>query len=267
MSETDELGMITFSESVSIPIPPSDDPGRAIAHLDSIEMEGNTALYDALADGLTSLSRRRNPRSALIAISDGADNRSYASLDQVAGEAAAQGIQIYAIALGSRADTVALERLASSSGGRVLQTIDPAGLRGLYADLAGLLTSQYRLDFEVPGGADEEWHELRIELVEAAAGLTAGGSFVERTFLATTGLGATATVLRSRREARARSDLVRIWAVAFLATLVLALVVMTIVVRGIRARSSVGLLLLVVVVAIALSAILALLWYYYGGGG
>src|SRR5262245_41478395 len=121
----DELFTIGFNDSVHDAL-----DGRSITAQDHVELvlalrrlvpDGQTALYDAVADGLEHLSKAAHPRRVLVLISDGGDNASRLKLDEVLARARDGNVTIYAIGLyEERAPDTnpgVLKRLAASTGG------------------------------------------------------------------------------------------------------------------------------------------------------
>jgi VWFA-related protein len=265
LAERDEVGLVTFSEAFAVPVPPGGDRARVVATLDSLAIQGNTALYDAIAGALDVLAESPNPRRALVAISDGADNRSRVALEDVRARAESAGVPIYAFALGPAADTTAMGELADATGGRLVPTTDPADLRALYAELVGLLAAEYRLELRLPGGADGAWHRLAIEVRAPLEGLAPGASRAERPFLATTGPGVARGFVAGARAAHARAGLARSWALASAAAFVLLALVVVPAGRA-RGRPLAPLVLLALVLALALGGFAAFLWTWLGSG-
>ncbi len=82
---------------------------------------GRTALFDAIADGLDYAARGSHLRQALVVISDGGDNASRTSFDEVLQRVLASNAVLYTVALIDPLDHDAnpgtLQRLAEASGG------------------------------------------------------------------------------------------------------------------------------------------------------
>ena len=82
---------------------------------------GTTALYDAIVEGLKHLQKGTSDKKVLIVISDGGDNASKATLDQVLKMAERSSAMIYTIGIYDTDDPdknpKVLERLAHESGG------------------------------------------------------------------------------------------------------------------------------------------------------
>ena len=263
LGEKDEVALLTFNESTNVPIPPTGDPAALMTFLDSLEMRGNTALYDAVAGGLDILEASPNTRRALIAVSDGSDNRSTRTMEEVRDRAVRGGIAIYGLALGEKADTAVLSALATATGGRVIAAVDPAGIRSVYSEVAGLLINEYRLVLTLPPEGRERWHTIRIDLAAAVPGLGPETSHAERPFLATRNPGASQAVLIGGRAAAARASLVRVWALAFFAAFVPISLLAALVARRRGMPFDWRLWILTVLLAGVASGVLALLYTYY----
>jgi VWFA-related protein len=121
----DEMFVVNFNEVASLGLP------KAIQFTDStVELErailtaharGQTALYDAVAMGLHQLQSASRDKKVLIVVSDGGDNASQQSLDQVMKLAAQSNAVIYTVGLFDEQDPDrnrrVLIRLARATGG------------------------------------------------------------------------------------------------------------------------------------------------------
>jgi VWFA-related protein len=66
-----------------------------------LQPEGETALYDAILDGLRRVQRGRRQKKALVVITDGLDTRSAASHDQAIAAIRRSGVLVYTIGIGN----------------------------------------------------------------------------------------------------------------------------------------------------------------------
>ena len=121
----DEMFVVNFNEAPSLGLP------EAIPFSDStVELErailtfhatGQTALYDAVAMGLHQLQSASRDKKVLIVVSDGGDNASQQSSDQVMKLAAESNAVIYTVGLFDEQDPDrnrgVLTRLARATGG------------------------------------------------------------------------------------------------------------------------------------------------------
>ena len=155
----DEIVPLTFTERIHGVLPEgqafTSDPGVLELSLGSaLHSHGRTALHDAVGAALAYLDRGRHPRKALVVVSDGADNASRASFDQVAHAAAASNTVIYAIAVvdpishEGRPDR--LKTLASITGGTAEAPRTPAAVRHALERVARDIRSAYLLGYIPP---------------------------------------------------------------------------------------------------------------------
>lgn len=66
-----------------------------------LQPEGETALYDAILDGLRRVQQGRCQKKALVVITDGLDNRSVATRDQLMDAIRRSGVLVYTIGIGT----------------------------------------------------------------------------------------------------------------------------------------------------------------------
>lgn len=118
----DRVGLVTFSTESRLVVPPAPLSEARIKLDDAIaamRAQGKTALYDALIDSkeaLDSLPPTGEERiRAVVLLSDGLDNSSRATLDQVRQVFEESGISIFPVAYGADADTGALQEIATFS--------------------------------------------------------------------------------------------------------------------------------------------------------
>jgi len=124
----DRVGLVTFSGQTMVPIQPAPLSENRIAlqtAIQNMQALDQTALYDAVAeaqDMMRALEPTEDQRiQAMIVLSDGDDNASAITLDQLAQEHGEAGISIFPIAYGADANMTALERIADFSRTIVVQ--------------------------------------------------------------------------------------------------------------------------------------------------
>jgi tight adherence protein B len=126
------IGLETFADDVTVLVSPTTDRALLAAQIDSIVVDGDTALYD-LVVGAGSHFTPTVDHKVLVILSDGKDEGSSATLDDAI--AAAQGINVETISL-----TTAETDLASLTAlGPVTSADDPAAVSSAFARVAGLL--------------------------------------------------------------------------------------------------------------------------------
>jgi Ca-activated chloride channel family protein len=123
----DELFVVNFNEIASLGLPAGIRFTHDIGVLQSAIMTaptgGQTALYDALAMGLGELQAGSCDKKVLLVVSDGGDNASRRSLEQVMKLAGQSSAVIYSIGLFDQEDPDrnpgVLRRLSKATGGEV----------------------------------------------------------------------------------------------------------------------------------------------------
>lgn len=97
----DEFFLVEFSDRPNLIQEFTTDIDKVKAPLTNMSAKGATSLYDAVYLGLEKLRNARNPRKALLVISDGEDNRSRYSFNDLKRFAVEKDVKIYAIGIGS----------------------------------------------------------------------------------------------------------------------------------------------------------------------
>lgn len=121
---------LSFNDGVTAALPPqapftSRVDVLADALAGSVAARGRTSLFDAIAAGLDYTARSAHPRRVLVVVSDGGDNASRTTFDQVVQRVQQSNTAIYTIALTDPlerdADPGMLQRLADDTGGRAFK--------------------------------------------------------------------------------------------------------------------------------------------------
>ena len=106
----------------------SKDRDAAKAAIDLVTEQGGTNLYDALSRSITYLTSGKGNRPlGLIALTDGQDNASSATITQVAAEAEAHGVLLMLLAF-SGYDEKAMHQVTTEAGGWFVGAEDPTTL-------------------------------------------------------------------------------------------------------------------------------------------
>lgn len=121
----DEMFIVNFNEYVTLGLPIdkpfTNDPNELQRAISRTPADGQTALYDAIGVALNRLQRGRREKKVLIVISDGGDNASKRTMDQVLKMAGQSSAIIYTIGTFDAEDEDAnprvLRRLARTTGG------------------------------------------------------------------------------------------------------------------------------------------------------
>jgi len=156
MQPGDRTGVIAFDVESEVVQPITDDPRALRRAIDGLETRGDTALFDALLDAVRQLEPHAG-RRAILALTDGMDNSSRATMDEVLASIGETGLSISAIGLGERSqlgvsfaglDEPRLETLAARAGGVYVRAADKAELRAAYERLGRALHSEYVIVYQ-----------------------------------------------------------------------------------------------------------------------
>lgn len=172
----DEIFALVFNEYVRAVLP-AEHPftGSPVvlrnALSDAITANGRTALYDAIAAGLTYLSRGEHARKVLVLVSDGGDNESRTTFDEVRSMTASSNTLIYAVGLPDPLDTDArpgeLKRLASATGGQAFFPKETSDVDIVLRRVAKDIRSMYTIGY-TPTNAGPDGHFRRIRVTASS---------------------------------------------------------------------------------------------------
>jgi Ca-activated chloride channel homolog len=129
--------------------------------------QGRTSLYDALIAGLERLEEGTRSRKVLLLVSDGGDNASAASLQQVLQRARASNAAIYTIGIFDDTDVDrnprVLKSIASATGGERYLPRSAGPLLNACQHIAREIRSGYTIGY-VPPDHDGAFHRVRVEV-------------------------------------------------------------------------------------------------------
>ena len=171
----DELFAVVFNDRASFALPGSGpftrDTRRLAAALVAVRAEGQTALYDAVAEGLHRLQLGHSGKRTLIVVSDGGDNASRQTYAQILAFARQSDAVIYGIGLlgGSKGeeDSAILSRLCQETGGRAYFPRTADEIAAMSTRVARDFREQYTLGF-APGMRSDGPAFRRIEVKVSA---------------------------------------------------------------------------------------------------
>lgn len=172
----DRATLLTFTEQVAWPVPPTGDKAAVVAALARLRADGTTSMLDALYAGIT--VAQSGPRSLVVLFSDGIDNMSWLDAGQVEllarrskafvhvvgwkDEHAEQGA-LEAI-FGEPMHVLTLRRIAWATGGQFWPADSPARLRQAFSEITESLAHRYLLRYEPTGVKREGWHRIEVRV-------------------------------------------------------------------------------------------------------
>jgi len=156
MRAGDQAGLITFDTQVYTVQPVTTDTAALTSAIDGLQTGSDTAMYNALVEAEKALEGVAG-RKAIILLSDGMDNESQSTADDVATSIGPSGLTISAVGFGDASatgqagiDEAGLKSLTEKAGGLYSYVSDPQSLSALYQQFGRTLQSEYAITYVSP---------------------------------------------------------------------------------------------------------------------
>jgi Ca-activated chloride channel family protein len=169
---SDELFALGFNDSVTPALPQTAPFTNDVTVLqnaltDTIDAYGRTALFDAITAGLDYLDRGRHERRVLVIVSDGGDNASHTTFDEVVTKTQASNAVIYTVALVDPVDRDAnpglLRRIAQANGGEAFAPSNADDITEVLQHIAQDIRHSYTLGYVSTNNArDGAFRQIRL---------------------------------------------------------------------------------------------------------
>jgi Ca-activated chloride channel family protein len=170
----DEYFLVTFANRPEVVADFTTDVTKLQSKLLVTPAKGMTAMYDSVYVGLEKLKEGSNPKKALLLITDGEDNRSRYTFQNVKDFVKEQDVQIYGIGIvdewnsqlsAGHTGRAMIEELADLTGGRAFFPDSVYELEDICTKIAVELKNQYVLGYHSTNGAkDGKWRKLRVRV-------------------------------------------------------------------------------------------------------
>ncbi len=170
----DEAFLVEFSSRPELVVPFTHNLGEIQDKLLSTKSNGSTALLDGVTMAMTAMKKARNPRKALIVITDGGDNNSRYTFTEVRNRVREADVQIYAVGIFGGGMGTMEER----DGPALLSAIsEPTGGHHFIGDLSQLmdiaskigieLRNQYLIGYSPANSArDGKYRKITVKLIQ-----------------------------------------------------------------------------------------------------
>jgi VWFA-related protein len=154
----DEIGLLTFNTKTEYVQPLTKDRQALLQAIADLKARDDTAMYDTIIRGIDILASTQG-RKAIILLTDGLDNRSKRSPQEVIQMVSPQGLSVSIIGLGNPSQSKgsitalnepALSALATQAGGGYGYANDEDSLRSLYERYGRALQSEYAITYTSP---------------------------------------------------------------------------------------------------------------------
>lgn len=161
----DNISVVGFSSKVDRTIGLTNNVGKIKRNIRTMKTDGSTAFYDAIIAGLKQLNGA-DGMNVIVALTDGNDNSSYASLVQTINEAKQMDIPVYIVGLGD-VNRAMLSQIATETGGQFFYANSAKSLNAIYEKISEKLQSFYDLVYLSPNLSMGSWdRSLEISFVK-----------------------------------------------------------------------------------------------------
>jgi len=155
----DEFFLVEFNRRTRLSIGLTKQRERIQNQVAMIQASGTTALLDAVLLGLSEMKNAHHTRKAIVIISDGQDNVSHCSVEELKGAVRQADVLIYAIGITDSATSskpwssqgfagsALLEEIARQTGGRLFEVNKLKQLPDIAAKIGSWLRDQYVLAY------------------------------------------------------------------------------------------------------------------------
>jgi VWFA-related protein len=160
--------LLAFNDKVMPLATPGTTEAARTASIDALRAYGATSLYDVLIRGID-LMTQKTGRKAIVVFTDGEDQGSQASLEQVEQRLQASDVTLYMIGQGRGVELENLKkimrRLTQPTGGRALFTSRIEELRSAFGELLSEISHQYLLAYVPTNSArDDRWRRIHVDV-------------------------------------------------------------------------------------------------------
>jgi Ca-activated chloride channel homolog len=174
----DEFFLVEFNDRPELVVPFTPDTEDIQNRLQFAQSKGKTALLDGVYMAMNQMKKARNPRKAILIISDGGDNNSRYTESEIKNAVREADVQIYGIGIfepvGSRGRTPEeqmgpslLNEVAELTGGRSYNVENLNELADIAAKIGIELRNQYVLYYSSSNQArDGKYRHVTVKLVQ-----------------------------------------------------------------------------------------------------
>jgi Ca-activated chloride channel homolog len=172
----DEFFMIQFNDRPELVVPFTHETNEITNRLLFTKSRGMTALLDGVYLAMNTMKKAKNPRKAILIISDGGDNHSRYTQSEVKNAVVESDVQIYGIGIfggGSTSEEMSgpdlLRRMASMTGAHSYTINNLAEMVDVAEKIAIELRNEYVLGYSPKNTArDGKYRRVEVKLMKVA---------------------------------------------------------------------------------------------------
>ena len=159
----DKAELITFTQDIFTSCPYTNDKNELKDAIMAIRRGGDTALYDAMHSGISHSSMQGGAR-CVIAFTDGKDNRSKYTDDDVINFSLKQQVPVYIIGV-ANAEENKLKNIAERTGGKYWYIDDLNDMETIFNEIYGMEKSTYYIEYVTDISGNEKYSVRTIDLL------------------------------------------------------------------------------------------------------
>ncbi len=174
MNANDDAFLVEFSDRAELVLGFTKNMEEIQSKLTALDSQGLTALLDAVYMGVREMKKAKNPRKALLIISDGGDNNSRYTAQQIKDLVREADVQIYAMGvfepfpyMGISAAEVSgprlLSQISEQTGGKAFAATNDSNLPSIATRIGIELRNQYVLAYS-PSNQERNGKYRKIEV-------------------------------------------------------------------------------------------------------
>lgn len=176
LNRDDEAFLVEFGDNAKLSVGFTAHTEEIRRALQSSQPAGLTAMLDAINTGLHEMKRAKNPRKAIVVVSDGGDNHSKYTAAEIESLVREADVQVYAmgvfeptLSLGLTPEEISgpklLSEIATQTGGRAFSAVLTSDLPSVAARIAIELRNQYVLAYYPKNQArDGKYRKVEVKV-------------------------------------------------------------------------------------------------------
>ncbi len=170
----DEYFLVGFNSRAQLLIDKTRDGNAVLDKLTFVDTKGQTALYDACYLGVEKVTRGAHQKRAVLLISDGQDNNSRYTFNELRRLLKESDVVVYSIGILGGSDPgsslgmygqATLDELSGVSGGKAFFPNTAAEMDEIFERIALELRHQYSIGYRPSNFVnDGKWHKLKVKV-------------------------------------------------------------------------------------------------------